>query len=248
MVTKTELSIAHMCSMCTNVHIACVHVLRHHGARAELRAKSSEEKDAEDGMTTGGEQGKLEDNTFVVLDAFALPVEGTETRVTALEEGYEYMVGYQTTCEASGRVEPVIGSFPPTLATYLPSFPCLVACLQILKSEGRWVRGDVRRGEKRGRGAERHVTSDAACLTLLDAPPHRLVPQPPWLWLLAIRHRREHAVDAPGARGPIPRHCGGSGARAPAPKSPPSAAEALHGARVFLFLFFLLILFYCYHY
>jgi len=25
-------------------------------------------------------QGKLEENTFVVLDAFALPVEGTETR------------------------------------------------------------------------------------------------------------------------------------------------------------------------
>ncbi len=26
------------------------------------------------------------------MDAFALPVEGTETRVTALDEGYEYMV------------------------------------------------------------------------------------------------------------------------------------------------------------
>ena len=37
-------------------------------------------------------QGKIEDNTFVVIDSFALPVEGTETRVTALEEGYEYMV------------------------------------------------------------------------------------------------------------------------------------------------------------
>lgn len=43
------------------------------------------------------------------MDAFALPVEGTETRVTALDEGYEYMVGYQTTCDASGRVEPVVG-------------------------------------------------------------------------------------------------------------------------------------------
>ena len=104
--------------------------------------------------------GKLEENTFVVMDAFALPVEGTETRVTALDEGYEYMVrsssfpvislnappshfhfshsvllhihhlaflqsvpkfekvgaplvgwqvGYQTTCDASGRVEPVVG-------------------------------------------------------------------------------------------------------------------------------------------
>ena len=37
-------------------------------------------------------QGKIEENTFVVIDTFALPVEGTETRVTALEEGYEYMV------------------------------------------------------------------------------------------------------------------------------------------------------------
>ncbi|EKX46269.1 hypothetical protein GUITHDRAFT_107880 [Guillardia theta CCMP2712] len=54
-------------------------------------------------------QGKLEDKTFVVMDAFALPVEGTETRVTALDEGYEYMVHYQTTCERTGRVEPVIG-------------------------------------------------------------------------------------------------------------------------------------------
>lgn len=51
--------------------------------------------------------GKLEDKTFVVMDAFALPVEGTETRVTALDEGYEYMVHYQTTCERTGRVEPV---------------------------------------------------------------------------------------------------------------------------------------------
>jgi len=33
------------------------------------------------------------------------------TGVTALEEGYEYMVEYQTTCEASGRVEPVVGGF-----------------------------------------------------------------------------------------------------------------------------------------
>ena len=32
-------------------------------------------------------QGKLEPHTFVVIDVFALPVEGTETRVTALNEG-----------------------------------------------------------------------------------------------------------------------------------------------------------------
>ena len=41
-------------------------------------------------------QGRVENETFIVLDAFALPVEGTETRVTALDEGMEYMVQYAT--------------------------------------------------------------------------------------------------------------------------------------------------------
>lgn len=33
-------------------------------------------------------------DTMIVMDAFALPVEGTETRVNAAAEGYEYMVEY----------------------------------------------------------------------------------------------------------------------------------------------------------
>ena len=41
-------------------------------------------------------QGRVEDECFVVTDAFALPVEGTETRVNAQAEGYEYMVNYST--------------------------------------------------------------------------------------------------------------------------------------------------------
>lgn len=41
-------------------------------------------------------QGKIENETFVVMDAFALPVLGTETRVNAGSEGDEYMVQYQT--------------------------------------------------------------------------------------------------------------------------------------------------------
>jgi hypothetical protein len=41
-------------------------------------------------------QGKIEDETFVVMDAFALPVLGTETRVNAGAEGDEYSVQYQT--------------------------------------------------------------------------------------------------------------------------------------------------------
>ena len=41
-------------------------------------------------------QGKIENETFVVMDAFALPVLGTETRVNAGAEGDEYSVQYQT--------------------------------------------------------------------------------------------------------------------------------------------------------
>ena len=42
-------------------------------------------------------QGKTVDDTFIVMDAFALPVEGTETRVNAQAEGYEYMVEFAQT-------------------------------------------------------------------------------------------------------------------------------------------------------
>ena len=39
-------------------------------------------------------QGKVNGNTMVVMDAFALPVEGTETRVNAQAQANEYMVQY----------------------------------------------------------------------------------------------------------------------------------------------------------
>jgi COP9 signalosome complex subunit 5 len=39
-------------------------------------------------------QGKVQDDTMIIMDSFALPVEGTETRVNAQAEGYEYMVEY----------------------------------------------------------------------------------------------------------------------------------------------------------
>lgn len=44
-------------------------------------------------------QGKIDGDTFIVMDAFALPVTGTETRVNAGSEGEEYMVQYQTMCQ-----------------------------------------------------------------------------------------------------------------------------------------------------
>ena len=38
--------------------------------------------------------GKVDGNTMIVMDSFALPVEGTETRVNAQSQAYEYMAAY----------------------------------------------------------------------------------------------------------------------------------------------------------
>lgn len=38
--------------------------------------------------------GKVDGNTMIVMDSFALPVEGTETRVNAQAQAYEYMAAY----------------------------------------------------------------------------------------------------------------------------------------------------------
>ncbi|KAF9598492.1 hypothetical protein IFM89_028024 [Coptis chinensis] len=42
-------------------------------------------------------QGKTDGEAIIVMDAFALPVEGTETRVNAQVDAYEYMVDYSQT-------------------------------------------------------------------------------------------------------------------------------------------------------
>jgi len=54
-------------------------------------------------------QGKVEGDTFIVLDSFALPVEGTETRVNAGAEAIEYMAQYMGLSERAGRLENVCG-------------------------------------------------------------------------------------------------------------------------------------------
>jgi len=41
-------------------------------------------------------QGKTDADSIIVMDAFVLPVEGTETRVNA-QDAYEYMVDYSQT-------------------------------------------------------------------------------------------------------------------------------------------------------
>ncbi|KAI4101648.1 MAG: hypothetical protein L6R37_004834 [Teloschistes peruensis] len=54
-------------------------------------------------------QGKIAGDTFVVTDAFRLPVEGTETRVNASAEADEYMTQYLQSCRDSGRMENAVG-------------------------------------------------------------------------------------------------------------------------------------------
>ncbi|CCG82078.1 putative COP9 signalosome subunit 5 [Taphrina deformans PYCC 5710] len=55
-------------------------------------------------------QGKITaEGDIIILDAFALPVEGTETRVNAGAEAYEYMIQYGTSSEQVSRPENVVG-------------------------------------------------------------------------------------------------------------------------------------------
>ncbi|KAG6845141.1 hypothetical protein H0H87_000377 [Tephrocybe sp. NHM501043] len=54
-------------------------------------------------------QGKVVGNTIVIMDSFALPVQGTETRVNAANEANEYMVEYIQGSEKAGRLENAIG-------------------------------------------------------------------------------------------------------------------------------------------
>merc|ERR1719223_2604175 len=53
--------------------------------------------------------GKVEANVMIVMDVFALPVEGTETRVNAQQEGDEYSVTYKEAAKQVGRLENVCG-------------------------------------------------------------------------------------------------------------------------------------------
>ncbi|CAD6197514.1 unnamed protein product [Caenorhabditis auriculariae] len=54
-------------------------------------------------------QGRIDANSLIILDAFALPVEGTETRVNAQSQAYEYMSIYTDLCDTENRKEKVVG-------------------------------------------------------------------------------------------------------------------------------------------
>jgi COP9 signalosome complex subunit 5 len=49
-------------------------------------------------------QGKVVDKSLIIMDSFALPVQGTETRVNAGNEATEYMVQYKQESEKVHRL------------------------------------------------------------------------------------------------------------------------------------------------
>lgn len=57
------------------------------------------------GMLTG----KILRDTFVVMDVYSLPVEGTETRVNAQNEAYEYMVQYLDLQKSVNSKDSIVG-------------------------------------------------------------------------------------------------------------------------------------------
>ena len=69
--------------------------------------------------------GKVDANVMVVMDSFALPVEGTETRVNAQAQGYEYMTAYiEAAKQVSFSVKFPVRSWiiPPNSERYLMLF------------------------------------------------------------------------------------------------------------------------------
>lgn len=61
--------------------------------------------------------GKVDGETMIIMDSFALPVEGTETRVNAQAAAYEYMAAY---IENAKQVA-------------APLVPCIYKCIAIFK-------------------------------------------------------------------------------------------------------------------
>eukprot|EP01024_Parvocaulis_polyphysoides_P022602 TRINITY_DN20952_c0_g1_i1.p2 TRINITY_DN20952_c0_g1~~TRINITY_DN20952_c0_g1_i1.p2 ORF type:complete len:392 (+),score=53.72 TRINITY_DN20952_c0_g1_i1:73-1248(+) len=71
-------------------------------------------------------QGKVIGNSFVVIDCYALPVEGTETRVNAHEHADQFLVEYKMGSYEVGRREEIIGWYHshPGYGCWLSGIDC----------------------------------------------------------------------------------------------------------------------------
>ncbi|ODM19539.1 COP9 signalosome complex subunit 5 [Aspergillus cristatus] len=81
-------------------------------------------------------QGYILPNTFVVTDAFRLPVEGTETRVNAQDEANEYMVGYLQSCRDAGRMENAVGWYHSH-----PGYGCWLSGIDVMTQDMQQLSG-----------------------------------------------------------------------------------------------------------
>ena len=93
----------------------------------------------------------MEGDCFIVLDAFALPVEGTETRVNAQQEAYEYIIDFAETNKVRPELTRLRPSFQPsTLRILVPSKAkverrCCRLAGGLAKSPGIWLQLFLRR-------------------------------------------------------------------------------------------------------
>merc|ERR1719193_447572 len=70
--------------------------------------------------------GKVDANVMVVMDSFALPVEGIETQVNVMQQGYEYMIAYTASAKQVGRLENAIGWYHSH-----PGFGCWLSGIDV---------------------------------------------------------------------------------------------------------------------
>lgn len=87
--------------------------------------------------------GKVDGNNMIIMDAFALPVEGTETRVNAQSQAYEYMTQYIESAKEVGRLENAIGwyhSHPGKIESYFQNFNNQLIFMTTL-GYGCWLSG-----------------------------------------------------------------------------------------------------------
>ncbi|PWY88974.1 COP9 signalosome complex subunit 5 [Aspergillus heteromorphus CBS 117.55] len=81
-------------------------------------------------------QGYILPETFVVTDAYRLPVEGTETRVNAQDEANEYMVSYLQSCRDSGRMENAVGWYHSH-----PGYGCWLSGIDVMTQDMQQLGG-----------------------------------------------------------------------------------------------------------
>ncbi|KAJ5102105.1 hypothetical protein NUU61_004327 [Penicillium alfredii] len=81
-------------------------------------------------------QGYIMPETFVVTDAFRLPVEGTETRVNAQDEANEYMVSYLQSCRDAGRQENAVGWYHSH-----PGYGCWLSGIDVATQQTQQMTG-----------------------------------------------------------------------------------------------------------